>query len=296
MKVVSADNVLGEGPQWNAARQELHWIDGWKPHLWRWRWGSQAAEAWPLQRPPAAVLPLDDGRVVVAFRARIGIADRFGETLRDLELPGLELGDERFNDAKVDARGRLWIGTLDRRLARPIGRLYRIDDESVTAMDQGFALSNGIAWSPDGSTLYFSESMERVVHRYAFDLPSGTIRRREPLLRVEGPPAKTDGLTVDAEGGIWCAIFGGGRIERRRPDGSLDRVVDVPVSNPTSCMFGGPDLRTLFVTTARYGVAPADLPRQPLAGNVLALDVGVQGLPEPTLAPTNLLLMEPAHA
>ncbi|MGE4241193.1 SMP-30/gluconolactonase/LRE family protein [Ramlibacter sp.] len=294
MKIVEADNLLGEGPQWNAARQELVWIDGSKPHLWRWRAGAARAEPWPLQRPPAAVLPLDDGRLVIAFRAGIAIAESFGAAIRPLELPGLDLGDERFNDAKVDARGRLWIGTLDRRLTRPIGRLYRIDDASVAAMDSGFALSNGIAWSPDASTMYFSESMDRVVHRYAFDVESGGIRRLDPLMRVEGPPAKTDGLTVDAEGGIWCAIFGGRRIERRRPDGALDRTIELPVTNPTSCTFGGADLRTLFVTTARYGLAPDALSREPHAGCLLALDAGVQGIAEPQLASTNLLLAQPA--
>lgn len=291
---IEAGNLLGEGPQWNAAQQELVWIDGARPHLWRWHWGSAHAQPWPLERPPAAVLPLDDGRLVIAFRARFGIAERFGGPIRALALPGLELGEERFNDAKVDRSGRLWIGTLDRRLTRPLGRLYCIDDHDITAMDAGFALSNGIAWSPDGERMYFSESFERVVHRYAMHHRTGPLQRLAPLFRVPGPPAKPDGLTVDAEGGIWCPIFGGARLERRLPDGTLERVIELPVANPTSCTFGGPDLRTLFVTTATYAVAADDLPRQPLAGHVLALAPGVQGLAEPQLAPSNLLLAQAA--
>lgn len=288
--VIKADNLLGEGPLWSHTCQELLWIDGSNPHIWRWRWGADSPEAWPLPRPPAAMALLEDGRLLIAFRARMALAEAFGGPLQDVAMPGLELGEERFNDGKVDNQGRLWIGTIDRALTRPVGKIYRIDHRGIVAMDKGFTLSNGMAWSPDGATMYFSESFDRHVHCYRFDAGAGTIEPAGSLASFAGAAPKPDGLTVDAEGGIWCAVFGGSRVIRYLPDGTVDRVIQLPVTQPTSCMFGGPDLRTLFVTTATYQLTPQQLEEQPLAGSVLAFKLDVAGLPEPFLNKNNLLL------
>jgi len=225
----------------------------------------------------------------MAFRARMGLLAFPGAAITEIDMPGLALGDERFNDAKVDAQGRLWIGTIDRALHRPIGHFRRMDASGIHAMAGGFALSNGMAWSPDGCTLYFSESFDRLVHRFDFDPATGGIAHAGILTSFHGAP-KPDGLTVDAEGGIWCAVFGGGCINRYLPDGTLDRSLKVPVTNPTSCMFGGPDMKTLFVTTASYGLDDAAKAAQPLAGSVFAFSMDVAGLPEPVLDQRCVLL------
>ncbi len=288
--VIAADCVLGEGPLWCERSQSLIWIDGSLPRILRWRWGAARAEVWPQPRPPAALALAQDGRLFVAFRARFGVAAEPGAPVRDLDVPELVLGDERFNDAKVDAAGRLWIGAIDRELTRRIGSLRRIDADRVHVMAGGFALSNGIGWSPDGRQMYFSESFDREVHRFRFDPSVGTITPDGRLVGYAGGEPKPDGLTVDAEGGIWCVVFGAGRIDRFWPDGRLDRSIALPVSRPTSCMFGGPDLRTLFVTTARYGLTPEQLEAEPHAGSLLAIPMPVAGLPEHRLAPDNLLV------
>lgn len=294
--VIRANAVLGEGPLWCARTQSLMWIDGNKPQYFRWRWGSEQAESWPLERPPAALARTEDGRLVMAFRARIGVLDAPGSAITDLDMPGLDLGDERFNDAKVDRRGRLWIGTIDRALNRRIGSLYRMDEHGISAVDSGFALSNGLCWSPGGETLYFSESFDRLVHRYHFDMDSGSIHRTGTLASFAGGEPKPDGLTADARGGIWCAVFGAGRIDRYLPDGTLDRSIHLPVSRPTSCMFGGPDLRTLFITTATFGLSEAEKLAEPLAGSVFAIPLDVPGLPEPMLSARCILLRQhPTH-
>lgn len=282
--IIKADTLLGEGPLWCPRTQSLLWIDGSRPHLWRWRWGSDNAESWPLARPPAGLALFADGRVLIAFRARFGVVAFPGAPVEDIELSTLALGDERFNDTKVDRLGRLWIGTIDRALSSPIGRLYRIDESSITPMDEGFCLSNGIGWSPDNRTLYFSESYERLIHRYDFEAETGAITRAGTFVDLTDGPGKPDGLTVDTEGGVWCVIFGRSCVNRYLPDGRLDRSIELPVSHPTSCMLGGPDMRTLFVTTATYGLNEQELRDQPLAGSVFAFDVDVPGLAEPTLS------------
>lgn len=287
--IIKANAVLGEGPLWCAASQSLLWIDGNRPQYFRWRWGTDQAESWSLERPPAALAQLPDGGLLMAFRARMGVLAFPGAPITEIDMLGLALGDERFNDAKVDAQGRLWIGTIDRALTRPIGHLWRMDASGIRAMEGGFALSNGMAWSPDGRTLYFSESFDRLVHRFDFDPGTGGIAHAGILASFHGAP-KPDGLTVDAEGGIWCAVFGEGRINRYLPDGTQDRTLKVPVTNPTSCMFGGPDMKTLFVTTASYGLDDAAKAAEPLAGSVFAFSMDVAGLPAPVLNPRCVLL------
>ena len=229
-----------------------------------------------MPKLPAALALPQRGGLLIAFRRGLAIASQAGAALQWLDLPA-DLGEERFNDARVDASGRLWIGTLDRALHRPIGALYELQaDGNLRCADRGFALSNGIGFSPDASTLYFAETHERVVWRYRFDGVAGSVSERERFAQWPTDAGAPDGLTVDAEGGVWVALFGGSRIERLRPDGSLDFALDLPVSQPTSCTFGGPTLQTLYVTTAYIGLSDAQRAAQPLAGATLGHRHGIR--------------------
>jgi L-arabinonolactonase len=291
--VIAADTTLGEGPLWCTRTQSLFWIDGTQPQLLRWRWGADRAEAWAQPRPPAALAHMADGRLLVAFRARFGITPSPDKPVQDIAVAGLDLSDERFNDAKVDRQGRLWIGTIDRALTRRIGHLRRFDDHGVAVMANGFGLSNGMGWSPDDRDFYFSESLDRQVHRFRFDAASGAIEPNGLIASFQGGEPKPDGLTVDSEGGIWCVVFGGGVVHRYTPDGRLDRSIRLPVSRPTSCMFGGPDLKTLLITTATLGLTSEERAREPHAGSLLALPMDIAGLPEPVLSADNVLARAP---
>lgn len=281
--VADVRNELGEGPVWCPREQALWWIDVASPSLWRLDGATRRVQHWWLPKPPGSFALLDGDGLLIAFRSRLALLERPGGELRWLDLPAP--GDERFNDGKVDRRGRFWVGTLDRALQRPLGCLYRVEGEGpsdLQVVDQGFPLSNGIAWSPDNSALYFAETLQERIYRYEFDLDSGRAWNRTVFAQAPrgGHP---DGLTVDAEGGVWCVMFKGGCICRYRSDGSLDRTIPTPVSRPTSVMFGGPGLRTLFITTARHGLDAATLEREPQAGGVFALDVAQQGLVEPRM-------------
>jgi sugar lactone lactonase YvrE len=170
-------------------------------------------------------------------------------------------------------------------MARASGSLYRVDKGRVDALDDNIWVANGVAWSPDGATMYFADSHVHTIFAYDYDLDTGAIGKRRVFVDARGRAGVPDGASVDAEGFLWSAMFDGSCLARYAPDGRLDRTVPVPVSRPTACAFGGPDLRTMYVTTARFRLAPDKLASETHAGGLLALDVGVKGLPEPMYAP-----------
>src|SRR5690606_20287098 len=165
------------------------------------------------------------------------------------------------------------------------GRLWRLDPDGRTyEMDRGFHVSNGLGWSPDDKTFYFTDTAKQTIYAYDFDLESGAIGNRRVFVTVPESEGKPDGLTVDAEGFVWSAHWDGWCVTRYDPEGKVERVINLPVPRPTSCVFGGPDLQTLFVTTARIRLSAAQLADAPLSGSVFAIDTGIKGLLDPMFA------------
>ncbi len=274
---------MGEGALWCASEQRLWWIDISQPSLWSWQSRGGRVEHWPLPKPPGSFALRKGGGFLFAFRNGLATLDQPGGELR--WLPTLELGDERFNDGKVDRAGRFWAGTLDRRLASPIGRLYRVSPGfEVKAMDRGFTISNGIGWSPDERTMYFTDTPAGCIYCYDFDAADGAVSNRRVFVQAAPGHGGPDGMTVDAEGFVWSAQFDRWCVNRYAPDGTLEGSLRLPVQRPTTCMFGGPALATLYVTSARMDLSDEALATQPHAGGVFAIDVGVRGLPEPRFA------------
>ena len=281
--IVDCRNVLGEGALWCALESRLWWIDISSPSLWSWLPATNKVEHWPLPKPPGSFALRKNGGFLFAFRNGLATLDRPGGELRWVE--GLELGDERFNDGKTDRAGRFWAGTMDRRLGSPIGRLYRVDATlRAQPVDKGFTISNGIGWSPDDRVMYFTDTPSRRIYRYDFDRASGDVSNRRVFVEVAPGHGGPDGMTVDAEGFLWSAQFDRWCINRYAPEGKLERSIRLPVQRATTCMFGGPDLSILYVTSARMDLTEAQLAEQPHAGGVFALDVGARGLPEPRFA------------
>ena len=186
----------------------------------------------------------------------------------------------RTSDGKCDAMGRLWIGTMDPAERAFSGALYRFDrDASVTLVLDDIGISSGFDWSPDGTSLYYTDSLRRVIWRFPFDMQSGTLGRREVFVEVPIDQGRPGGLTVDAEGFVWSAHWDGWRVTRYDPDGAVERVVWLPVPRVTSLCFGGPKLDTLYVTSARIGLRPEELSEAPLSGALFSCQPGVQGQP-----------------
>lgn len=281
---VACANQLGESPIWSAAEGGLWWLDIGDPGLWRLGVDGQV-ERWPLPKPAGCLALRDDGGLLLAFRSQIALLDSPDASPRWIDAEGLALGDDRFNDGKCDRAGRFWVGTMDRRMRDPVGRLYRFDGPGrCEPMASGFTLSNGIGWSPDSQTMYFADTVSQQIHAFDYDLAAGQISRQRVFVQGTAGPGGPDGLTVDADGGVWSAWFGRGCLHRHDPQGRLERSIKLPVSQPTSVMFGGPGLGTLYVTTATVGMDERQRAHEPLAGSLLRVHPGVVGLPEPRIA------------
>jgi xylono-1,5-lactonase len=277
--IVAAGCALGEGPVWDAAIQRLYWVDIKRPAVHAWDAQGGGTLRWQMPGPIGAIGLRGDGSLVGAFKSGFGLIDLVHGTVEMFAEPEPESPGNRFNDGKVDALGRFWAGSMDDAERTPTGHLYRLDaDRRVTRFDAGFVCTNGIDWSSDGRTMYFTDTFERAIYAYDFDLATGEPGARRLFARVPEGQGYPDGLTVDAEDHVWGAHWDGSRITRYRPDGTVERVVPMPVPRCTSCCFGGPDLTTLFVTSAAIGLDAAVLERAPLSGGLFAVTgLGVQG-------------------
>jgi sugar lactone lactonase YvrE len=210
----------------------------------------------------------------MAVGRRIVVDDQVLAHVED-DRPG-----NRFNDCKCDPAGRLWAGTMSGEDAPGEASLYRLaPGAEIERVISGTTISNGLGWSTAGDRMYFIDSTTHRVDVFDYDAGSGEISGRRAFAEMEPSDGLPDGMTVDSEGGVWVCLFGGGALRRYGVDGALEAHLELPVTNPTSPVFGGPDLRTLYVTSARHNLSEEQLAGEPLAGAVLALEPGVAGLP-----------------
>jgi sugar lactone lactonase YvrE len=309
--VADARATLGEGPTWDAARGVLWWVDILAERVHRFDPRTGEDRMIGVGSPVGAVALRRDGTLLVAVAEGLatldpdggagdagggtgggdedgdgGASGAFGAgrpaTLVRLGEPGDGL---RCNDAKVDPAGRCWVGRMALGGTPGVGTLLRVDpDLAVTTHLDGLAIPNGLGWSPDGRTMYYADSAWGEVRAFPYDPATGTMGEGRPLVRIaaiDGIPdgSVPDGMTVDAEGCPWVAIWGGGCVVRVAPDGAVLDRVELPVSHVTSCTFGGDDLADLYVTSARAGLDPARLAAEPLAGGLFRCRTGTRGLP-----------------
>jgi len=276
--------LLGEGPVWCPREQALYWVDIEGSAVHRHDWRTDRTEIWPMPEMVGSLALREGGGLVVALRGGISFLDTATRALTPIAAPHAGQTHLRFNDGKCDRQGRFWVGSMNIGERAPHGTLYRLDPGGAcTAVLTDIDIPNSLCWSPDGATMYFSDSPLHTMSAYPFDTATGTLGAGRVFARV-APPAVPDGATVDAEGFVWCAHWGGWRVVRTAPDGTVDRVIDVPVAHPTSCAFGGPEMATLFVTSASAPLDDAGRQAQPLAGALMAMEVGARGIAEPRFA------------
>lgn len=277
--------LLGEGPVWHLREQALYWVDIKGLRLHRYRPSDGSSQHWEMHDRLAWLLPRREGGFVAGFPHEIGILQlephpHFTPRLAvEAEFPG-----NRLNDAKTDHDGSLWFGSMDDGETNASGGFYHLrPDFSASLVDRGYTIANGPAIAPDGSCIYHTDSAARTIYRYARQT-DGTLAPRQPFIRFTEADGYPDGMTLDSQGGLWVAHWGGARVSRFTPDGRLDRAIALPVSQVTSCCFGGERLETLYVTTAAIGLNPAQRAREPMAGGLFALQPGLAGLPCPDFA------------
>jgi sugar lactone lactonase YvrE len=273
--------VLGEGPYWVPEESCLVWVDIPNGLLLRTEHPSGATSGTALDAVSAA-FPAIGGGILTAGANRLTLHTQ-GASQEWVSRTVAEVPDRdgiRFNDASVDPAGRVWVGSMHTGETEPLGELYRLDPGCVlTTVVTGVTVSNGLGWSPDGSRLYYADSPMRRVDMFDYDPATGEAFSRRVFADLSGADGFPDGLTVDLDGCVWVAMWGGGVLRRISPDGRQDAVLPLPVSRPTSCAFGGPDLTDLYVTTASIGLTGAERAAEPLAGRLLRLHPGPAGLP-----------------
>ncbi|PAX07702.1 IclR family transcriptional regulator [Sphingomonas lenta] len=270
---------LGEAPAWLPDQDALLWVDILAPAI---NVSTPANGGTRSVRTPelvSAVVPRRRGGFVATMQGSIRGIDLHSGDTTDVAVP-TDMTGRRFNDAKCDPAGRLWAGTLALDASPGQGTLYRLDvDGALHAVERGFHICNGLGWSPDATRFYLADSGAATIFVYDYDLASGTVANRRALVECDASHGVPDGLAVDEDGYLWVAIWDGWEVRRYAPDGSLDRTVAVPVPRPTSCAFGGPDLRTLYVTSARIRLSATQLAAAPLSGSVFSMATDVAGVP-----------------
>jgi sugar lactone lactonase YvrE len=274
---------LGEGPLWVAREQALYWVDLADYKICRFDPATGVNQWFETPTQVTALGMRESGGFVVSTVG--GFAFWNSERPGELEAIADIVGDQpaiRFNDGKVDPRGSFWAGTMnDDDPDRPDGSLFRLDPSgAVHCMGSGYTVSNGIGWSLDHRTMYYTDTNRQTIYAFDYDIATGAIENQRPFVVVPPPEGKPDGMTVDSEGFIWSAHWNGWKVVRYDPDGKPEREIKLPVAQVSCPAFGGADLDQLYLTTARKRFTEDDLREQPLAGGLFRVDPGAKGLSE----------------
>ncbi|MEA1015662.1 SMP-30/gluconolactonase/LRE family protein [Sphingosinicella sp. LY1275] len=277
--VADCQAVLGEGPVWVAAEQALYWLDIKGYRILR-RSNEGAITAWETPFRICSLAPRAVGGFVAGTENGFALVDPAEDIYELIGDPEPERSTNRFNDGKVDREGRFWAGTMDDAEEQASGALYRLDqDRGWSRLDDGYEVTNGPAFSPDGRILYHNDSGRRTT--FAFDVADdGSLANKRVFAHFEAADGYPDGMTVDAEGCLWIAFWDGWCVRRLSRDGEVLRVIELPVERPTSCAFGGPEVDQLFITSARVGLNAEALAAQPHAGGLFLARPGVAGIEE----------------
>ena len=278
---VAAENQLGEGVIWSPQLSRVLWADIPGKSMWSFDPATNSHTKTDLGERLSAVVMLSRSKMLVAFASGLAYVDV--ETGKRTEITKIEpdMPTTRLNDAKLDRQGRFVVGTMDEteQDRRPIGQVWSFDGRSEPRiLFGGVRISNGIAFSPDGSLMYFADTPTKRIDVFDYDIATGTPSNRRVFVELSADSGYPDGSTVDSEGCLWNAEWGGSRIVRYTPKGKIDRVIALPAPLITCCAFGGPGLSTLFVTSARTGLDEKAIATAPLSGALFAINVGIQGL------------------
>ena len=273
--------VAGESPLWSPSEQALYWVDIKNPRVFRCKPSEASLQSWPMPSEIGAICHAGAGRFVVSLRSGIMMFDPRSGELEPIAHPEASRPGYRLNETKIDRHGRLWVGSVEDPGFTPEGRLYRLTGRSLSIIHEKISMPNALGWSLDSRTMYFSDSFQRRIWSFDYDLDDGVISNKRDFVVVPEGEGFPDGLAVDRDGFVWNVQMDGWCVKRYDPTGRIDRAIDLPVRRPTSLAFGGPDFDILFITTATLRLSEDELKQQPLAGCVLMLSPGVRGQPEP---------------
>lgn len=277
----NAQCMLGESPVWDSECSALYFVDIKAKSLNVWK--ANKIQKYPLSSETGSIVLCDGGGLLAAQLGGFAYIklDPFEEI--NLAIAVKDRVGNRFNDGKCDPTGKFWVASMDNECIKETGSIWSLD-KRLTLKNHagGFSVGNGFGWSKDVKRMYFTDSQRREILWYEFDSTTGRLGKKHCFAKIPSQNGYPDGLAVDVEDFIWSAHWDGGRITRYAPDGTVDRIIEMPIPRPTSIAFGGADRKTLFVTSARYGLTNSELEQFPLSGGIFAIDVDVAGeLPTP---------------
>ncbi|MFY0663404.1 MAG: SMP-30/gluconolactonase/LRE family protein [Natronospirillum sp.] len=277
---IDCSNVLGEGVQWHAGSQTLWWTDIMSSQLFCYYWEEQRLVQWstPERLTAFGIMSVSPVKLLVSFASGFALYQPEDQRLTWLARPELDQPGNRFNDGRVDRQGRFWSGTMVEEDNGQKGSLYRLDNQGAVATITDLRIPNALCWSPDGKRLYHADSPSGEIRWYQYDVHAGTVGDGHLFARV--PRGNPDGAIIDAQGYLLCALWGGNAVARYSPDGNLEALLDLPVSQPTCVALGGPEMNVLFVTTATAGMTEVQREQEPLAGSLLVYASPYHGIPE----------------
>jgi sugar lactone lactonase YvrE len=273
--------TLGEGPVWNDQQQTLHCIDIMEKRLYTFNPEEGTHNFIQLDDYIGSVVLHEKDGWVAALKDGFYHIDKQAESVRKIAAPENEPSDNRFNDGKCDGAGRFLAGTLSLSNREKAGSFYSLDqDGTVKELLKDVSISNGLAWNKDGSVLYYIDTPTHRVDAFDYNLKAGELSNRRPVVEIPAEEGSPDGMTIDEEGKLWIAHYGGWQVTRWDPaTGEKLDSLKVPAANVTCCTFGGPEMDELYITTAREGLSDADLAEQPSAGGVFRVKLSVKGFP-----------------
>ena len=281
-----AGNSVGESPFWSDAEQSLYWVDIIGKTVNRWCPESGEHKSWSFDDLVCGIVPVSNGRICVGLQHDLLELDQTTGEVNKLFRMEDDRPDNRLNEMKCDGQGRLWIGTMQNNVnpdgtGKPItkdsGALYCVESsESVVKMEDGLGISNTLAWDTKSASFYFADSTKDMIWKYRFDAETGKIADRVEHFKGSESGAP-DGSAIDEEGYLWNARFSAGCVVRIDPEGNIAEKIEVPVTNPTSCCFGGPDNSILYVTSAQFSLTEEQLAANPNEGAVVAIQTDTRG-------------------
>ncbi|MDB9524622.1 SMP-30/gluconolactonase/LRE family protein [Oscillatoria sp. CS-180] len=284
--VLSARARLGEGPIWDNQRQVLYWVDIYNRRVHTFDPATAEDLFVEIDTVVSGLFIADEHQVIIAQEHGLSFLNLQTGSVKPLVSVEKDKPNNRLNDVRCDRKGRLWIGTMNNH-EQPEANLYRYDpDGSLHPMETRLTISNGLGWSPNQKTFYLTDTPRKTIYAYEFDLETGKISARRPLINLTHEPFYPDGLTLDSEGCIWSAMWNGWCVIRFDPDGKEMGRIQLPVPLVTSCTFGGADLTDLFITTGSAGLSQAELKQSYEAGDLFCLNTDVKGLPSDRYGPS----------
>ena len=275
--ILTARARLGEGPCWNPDEQRLYWVDIYNHRVHQFDPARGDRQFFDVGEVVGCLAPAGEHRLIMALRNQIAFLDTRDGAVTPIKTIDHPHPETRFNDGKCDAAGRFWFGSICK--CESMAQLYHYDpDCTLSVMETGLTISNGLGWSPDNQTFYLTDSYRRTIYAYDFDLESGTLSDRRIFIDLTAETFEPDGLAVDQEGCLWSAMWNGWCIIRFDPEGKEMMRVPMPVQRPTCCTFGGADWDILYITTASIGLSQDEIQQSFYSGDVFSLQTDVTGL------------------